>query len=85
MKAIKAAQRSDTSSRNFVSTTKDTTRVPVAIANQTRHQDDQDAAEPFVKRFARAALDVPRLETAAAGRLVPYSHSIVAGGLPEMS
>jgi len=28
---------------------------------------------------------VARLETAAMRCLVPYSHSIVAGGLPEMS
>jgi hypothetical protein len=30
-----------------------------------------EAADPFMKRFARATLDVTRLETASAGRLVP--------------
>ena len=44
-----------------------------------------EAAEPFVKRFARAALDVTRLETASAGRLAPHSHSIVAGASKPLS
>lgn len=68
--------------------------VPARIARRTRG-DDQGAAEHFARRHARAASlrrraapvppDVTSLETTSTGYLVPYSHSIVAGGLLEMS
>jgi hypothetical protein len=78
--------RSDTFSRTSVSTTKNSTPIPVPIANQTRGH-DQGAAEHFVRRFALAAtlpyrgLHAARNDEAGESHdgqsRPPYSHSII--------
>ena len=65
---------------------KDSTPIPLPIADQTRGH-NQGAIEHFVRCFARAAPllhlaacappDATRLETAPPGCLAPYSHSII--------
>jgi hypothetical protein len=68
--------------------------MPVRIVKQTWGHDQGDT-EHIVRRFARAEpqshladRELPfatKSEIAPVGCLVPYSHSIVAGGLPLMS